>query len=72
MGGHGGSRFGGGFGIAYVPESTVLAHLRSGALDLLLDDWSPPFDGYFLYYPSRRQNLLAFQIIVDALRRPVG
>ena len=57
-----------GFGIAYVPESTVLAHLRSGALDLLLDDWSPPFDGYFLYYPSRRQNLLAFQIIVDALR----
>ena len=57
-----------GFGIAYVPESTVLAHLVSGALDVVLDDWSPPFDGYFLYYPSRRQNLLAFQIIVDALR----
>ena len=57
-----------GFGIAYVPESTVLAHLGSGALDVVLDDWSPPFDGYFLYYPSRRQNLLAFQIIVDALR----
>ncbi len=57
-----------GFGIAYVPESTVLAHLASGALDVVLDDWSPPFDGYFLYYPSRRQNLLAFQIIVDALR----
>lgn len=56
------------FGIAYVPESTVLAHLASGALDVVLDDWSPPFDGYFLYYPSRRQNLLAFQIIVDALR----
>jgi len=57
-----------GFGIAYVPESTVLAHLGSGALDVVLDDWSPPFDGYFLYYPSRRQNLLAFQIIVDALQ----
>jgi DNA-binding transcriptional LysR family regulator len=57
-----------GFGIAYVPESTVQARLASGALDVVLDDWSPPFDGYFLYYPSRRQNLLAFQIIVDALR----
>lgn len=57
-----------GFGIAYVPESLVTAPLASGELTLVLDDWSPPFDGYFLYYPSRRQNLLAFQIVVDALR----
>lgn len=57
-----------GFGIAYVPDSMVEAPLAAGALELVLDDWSPPFDGYFLYYPSRRQNLLAFQIIVDALR----
>lgn len=58
----------GGFGIAYVPDSMVAAHLGTGALEQVLDDWSPFFDGYFLYYPSRRQNLLAFQIIVDALR----
>ena len=57
-----------GFGIAYVPESIVQSSLASGALEQILDEWSPPFDGYFLYYPSRRQNLLAFQIIVDALR----
>jgi len=57
-----------GFGVAYVPDSMVAAPLASGALELVLDDWSPPFDGYFLYYPSRRQNLRAFQIIVDALR----
>ena len=57
-----------GFGIAYVPDSMVEAPLAAGTLELVLDDWSPPFDGYFLYYPSRRQNLLAFQIIVDALR----
>lgn len=61
-----------GFGIAYVPDSMVSAAVASGALEVVLDDWSPPFEGYFLYYPSRRQNLLAFQIIVDALRRPVG
>lgn len=57
-----------GFGVAYVPDSMVAAPLASDALELVLDDWSPPFDGYFLYYPSRRQNLRAFQIIVDALR----
>lgn len=57
-----------GFGIAYIPESMVADQLASGALELVLDDWSPTFDGYFLYYPSRRQNLLAFQIIIDALR----
>lgn len=57
-----------GFGIAYVPDNIVRTQLASGALEQILGDWSPPFDGYFLYYPSRRQNLLAFQIIVDALR----
>ncbi|HEY0624696.1 LysR family transcriptional regulator [Sphingomonas sp.] len=57
-----------GYGIAYVPESIVERHIASGALVQILDDWSPFFDGYFLYYPSRRQNLPAFQVIVDALR----
>ncbi len=57
-----------GFGIAYVPDSIVQTQIESGALQHVLSDWSPPFDGYFLYYPSRRQNLLAFQIVVDALR----
>lgn len=58
-----------GFGVAYVPESIVQSHVASGALVQVLDDWSPYFDGYFLYYPSRRQNLPAFRIIVEALRR---
>lgn len=58
-----------GMGIAYLPEDIVAEHIRSGALELVLDDWSPTFDGYFLYYPSRRQNLPAFQLIVDALRQ---
>ena len=57
-----------GYGIAYVPHNIVEQQLASGQLELVLDDWSPFFDGYFLYYPSRRQNLPAFQVIVDALR----
>lgn len=61
-----------GFGIAYVPDSIAAPHLATGALEQVLDDWSPMFDGYFLYYPSRRQNLRAFQIIVDALRHRAG
>ncbi|MBR0836365.1 LysR family transcriptional regulator [Bradyrhizobium manausense] len=57
-----------GFGIAYVPEDMVTRHVRSGELVIVLDDWSPTFDGYYLYYPSSRQNSAAFKVIVDALR----
>ncbi len=57
-----------GLGIANVPEDIVTSRIEAGELEIVLDDWSPMFDGYFLYYPSRRQNLAAFQIIVDALR----
>lgn len=57
-----------GYGIAYVPENIVERSIASGELVQVLDDWSPTFDGYFLYYPSRRQNLPAFKVIVDALR----
>lgn len=57
-----------GYGIAYVPENIVEQHIARGKLVQLLDDWSPFFEGYFLYYPSRRQNLPAFKVIVDALR----
>lgn len=63
-----------GYGIAYVPNDIVGRQVASGELVQVLDDWSPFFDGYFLYYPSRRQNLPAFKVIVEALRhrRPAG
>ncbi|MFD1880818.1 LysR family transcriptional regulator [Paracoccus pacificus] len=61
-----------GMGIAFVPNSLADDHIASGALQLALDDWSPFFDGYFLYYPTRRQNLPAFRLIVDMLRRRMG
>ncbi|MET3791031.1 LysR family transcriptional regulator [Aquamicrobium terrae] len=60
-----------GYGIAYVPEDIVIEQIAQGSLTQVLDDWSPFFDGYFLYYPSRRQNLPAFQLVVDALRHKV-
>lgn len=57
-----------GYGFAYVPEDLVVPHIAAGRLVAALEDWSPRFDGYFLYYPSRRQALPAFQILVEALR----
>jgi DNA-binding transcriptional LysR family regulator len=57
-----------GFGLAYVPEDLARPHLASGALVQVLEDWSPPFPGYHIYYPSRRQASPAFTLLVDALR----
>lgn len=58
-----------GYGIAYLPEDVAATSVADGRLTVLLDDWSPAFPGYYIYYPSRRQNLPAFRVIVDALRQ---
>jgi len=61
-----------GFGVAYISEELVKADIAAGQLVPVLSDWSPPYPGYHLYYPSRRQHTPAFAILVDALRyRPV-
>lgn len=57
-----------GLGITLLPEDEVMAHIESGRLLRLLEDWCPPFAGYHLYYPSRRQPSPAFALVVDALR----
>ena len=57
-----------GFGIAYLPEDHMAADLANCTLIRLLEDWSPPFSGYHLYYPSRRQLTPAFALLVEALR----
>jgi DNA-binding transcriptional LysR family regulator len=57
-----------GFGLSYLPEDQVQPYLRDGTLIRVLEDWCPPFSGYHLYYPSRRQPTPAFALLVDALR----
>jgi DNA-binding transcriptional LysR family regulator len=57
-----------GYGIAYVPEDLTAHHIAGERLRPVLDDWSEPFTGYHLYYPSRRQMSPAMAVIVDALR----
>ena len=55
-------------GLACVPEDMVADQLASGSLVRVLADWCPPFAGYHLYYPSRRQPSAAFALLVEALR----
>jgi DNA-binding transcriptional LysR family regulator len=57
-----------GFGLAYVFEDVAQAPIAEGKLTRVLEDWCPPFAGYHLYYPSRRQSSPAFALLVDLLR----
>ena len=57
-----------GCGIGYLPLDLVQPYLDKGKLVLLLADWTPPFAGYHLYYPSRRQPTTAFTVLLETLR----
>jgi DNA-binding transcriptional LysR family regulator len=57
-----------GCGLAYVPEGMVEAHVAKGRLKRVLAEWCPPYSGYHLFYPSRRQSSAAFALVVDTLR----
>jgi DNA-binding transcriptional LysR family regulator len=57
-----------GVGLAFVSEEHVAHHLASGALVRVLEDWCPPFPGFFLYYPSRRQLPAALSALIETLR----
>lgn len=57
-----------GAGLAWVAEDRITEHLANGALVRVLEDWCPPFPGFFLYYPSRRQQPAALAAVVKTLR----
>jgi DNA-binding transcriptional LysR family regulator len=52
----------------FTPEDVPQSHVDAGELVRVLADWTPPFPGYHLYYPSRRQQSPAFARLVEALR----
>jgi DNA-binding transcriptional LysR family regulator len=57
-----------GFGLAFVLEDQAAPLIADGRLLRVLADWCPPFPGYHLYYPSRRQLTPAFALLVESLR----
>jgi DNA-binding transcriptional LysR family regulator len=54
-----------GVGLAHLMEDLVREDLRSGALVRVLEDWCPPFPGFYLYYPSRAQMPLKLRALID-------
>lgn len=57
-----------GYALTYAPEDVIQPHVQAGRLVRVLEAWSPTFPGYHLYYPSRRQSLPAFALMVEALK----
>jgi DNA-binding transcriptional LysR family regulator len=57
-----------GFGLGFVMQDQVAEQLADRRLVRVMEDWCPPFTGYHLYYPSRRQPSAAFTLVVEALR----
>ena len=57
-----------GLGIGYLLDHEVAPHLEAGRLVRLLADWTPPFPGFHLYYPSRRQMRPVLSAFIAAVR----
>ena len=57
-----------GVGLAFVAETDVPNHLAEGTLIRVLQDWSQPYPGFFLYYPSRRQQTASLTALIRVLR----
>ena len=61
-----------GLGIAYTLEALAEPFLRSGQLVRVLEDWSPSFEGLFLYYPGHRQVPATLRALIDMIRTARG
>jgi len=61
-----------GLGIAYTIEALAEPFLRSGQLVRVLEDWSPSFEGLFLYYPGHRQVPAALRALIDMIKAAPG
>lgn len=57
-----------GVGIGTAMEDSLAELIAEGRLIQVLRDWCPSFPGYFLYYPSRRNQPAALAALIDSLR----
>jgi DNA-binding transcriptional LysR family regulator len=57
-----------GVGVVWTLEHYAAPYLAAGKLVRVLEDWCRPFPGYFLYYPSRRQQPAALSALIETLR----
>jgi DNA-binding transcriptional LysR family regulator len=57
-----------GAGVALAAEERAAHHLAQGELVRVMEDWTPPFPGYFLYYPHRKQQPAALAAVIETFR----
>lgn len=57
-----------GVGIGYLLEPYVNTFIREGRLVPVLEDWSPRFSGWHIYYPSRRQMRTPLKVFIGFVR----
>lgn len=57
-----------GVGFAFLSEHDVAPYVEDGTLLRVLQDWCQPYPGFFLYYPSRRQQTAALTAVINGLR----
>jgi len=57
-----------GLGLACTLESNITQELARGRLVRVMEDWCPPFPGFYLYYPSGRLHSAAFRAFIDFMR----
>ncbi|MCX6590363.1 MAG: LysR family transcriptional regulator [Acidobacteria bacterium] len=60
-----------GVGLAFLSEYQVQSQLDTGLLVRVLEPWCQPYPGFFLYYPSRRQQPPALSALISVLRASV-
>jgi DNA-binding transcriptional LysR family regulator len=61
-----------GLGIAYALEAVAEPFLRSGQLVRVLEEWSPSFEGLFLYYPAHGQVPAALRALIGMISTARG
>ena len=56
-----------GLGLAWLPRDMAAAELARGEWTELLPDWVMRYEGYYLYYPSRRTDSAVFRALAEVL-----
>lgn len=57
-----------GRGIMYCLEERIRPYLENGTLQIVLPDWAPVEEPFYLYYPGRRQIPPGLKELIDILR----
>jgi DNA-binding transcriptional LysR family regulator len=58
-----------GAGLTFGMEETFRPYIARAELVPLLEEFCPPFPGFYLYYPTRRNVPLKLRVLIDYLRQ---